>query len=293
MPFELNTPDELKYNFFPVGNGVVHFMVRAANDAHVCLTAGPEETEPIVEVFLGGWGNTKSVIRRNRTKPEKAEADTPEILTPGEFRGFWIKWMDGVITVGHEGGVAAFLSWSDPEPFHITHVGVCTGWGAAGSWKIEEPGTAAAFTAAVGAGGVPCWVPAEGGNVPDGAVPAGQDGEQLFVARARHDGALIPGKLVPSHGCAYVSCGGGEHSHPEYEVLCGCSGTWMPVTGASIPPNAVPAGENSDGEPLFVGRANHEGTLTPGKVQESHGVCYIPYGGEELAFQEYEIFCSN
>lgn len=103
--------------------------------------------------------------------------------------------------------------------------------------------------------------------MPADAVAAGQDGEQLFVARARHDGALIPGKLVPSHGCAYVSCGGGEHAHQDYEVLCGCSGTWVPVTGSSIPPNAVPAGENSDGEPLFVGRANHEGTLTPGKVQ--------------------------
>lgn len=51
------------------------------------------------------------------------------------------------------------------------------------------------------------------------------------------------------------------------------------------------AGETSGGEPLFVGRARHEGTVTLGKVQPSHGVCYIPYGGQEVAYDNYEILC--
>lgn len=42
-----------------------------------------------------------------------------------------------VITVGREGEVAAFLSWHNPHPFMINYVGVCTGWGAAGSWVID------------------------------------------------------------------------------------------------------------------------------------------------------------
>jgi len=29
--------------------------------------------------------------------------------------------------------------------------------------------------------------------------------------------------------------------------------------------------------------------MTVGKVQQSHGVCYIPYGGEELSFPDYEV----
>lgn len=53
----------------------------------------------------------------------------------------------------------------------------------------------------------------------------------------------------------------------------------------------VVAGETSGGEPLFVGRARHEGTITLGKVQPSHGVCYIPYGGQEIAYDNYEILC--
>lgn len=42
-----------------------------------------------------------------------------------------------VVTVGREGEAAAFLSWHDPSPFMVNYVGVCTGWGATGSWIIE------------------------------------------------------------------------------------------------------------------------------------------------------------
>lgn len=57
--------------------------------------------------------------------------------------------------------------------------------------------------------------------------------------------------------------------------------------------NFFAAGESADGEPFFVGRVHHEGSVTIGKVQPSHGVCYIPYGGQELAFKAYEILTCN
>lgn len=81
--------------------------------------------------------------------------------------------------------------------------------------------------------------------------------------------------------------------------------------GNNIPPQAIPAGQTSGGETLFVGRVNHDGAVTIGKVQPSHGVCYCPYGkkttitnaeisfntdhfyiilgGQEVAFASYEI----
>lgn len=46
-----------------------------------------------LQVFIGGWSNSKSVIRKNRTKPDVAEADTPGILSADETRGFWIRWV--------------------------------------------------------------------------------------------------------------------------------------------------------------------------------------------------------
>lgn len=64
------------------------------------------------------------------------------------------------------------------------------------------------------------WVHASNGQIPPNALPGGFDGtnEQLYVARAEHNGALIPGKLVPSHGVVYVAWGGVENPKENYEV---------------------------------------------------------------------------
>ncbi|KAG7203042.1 hypothetical protein KM043_010167 [Ampulex compressa] len=441
MAISLSTEDKLEYNFYPVTRQI-QFRVKAANDAHVALTTGPNEGEPMYEVFIGGWSNSKSVIRKNRTKPEVAEAETPGILSADEYRGFWIRWTDGVLTVGKEGESGPFLEFADPEPFGITYFGVCTGWGATGEWLIEgrpqsmktpnelaykfhsvlcgaarievkaksnahialtyrkgetspmyeimlggwentasvirydrkQPDKVRVNTpnllseneikkfsiswheglvkvrvgdhngpvmmewqdpkpfgvnylgvrTAWGATGAwklhieqclgtrknpsapsaplqvrpvetgdVCWCDATGGMVPPGAVEGGNDDEPLYVGRAHHEGALIPGKVKPGHSVCYVAWGGGEHGKSDYQVLCGCTPTWVPTSGGNIPPNAIPGGETEDGEPLYVGRVAHEGTLTIGKVQVSHGVCYIPYSGSEVPFTEYEIMVSQ
>lgn len=44
-------------------------------------------------------------------------------------------------------------------------------------------------------GGEPTWVDARGGEVPEDAVAGGFDNEQIYVGRASHEGALIPGKV--------------------------------------------------------------------------------------------------
>lgn len=121
-------------------------------------------------------------------------------------------------------------------------------------------------------------------------ILGGEDnGEPIYVIRSNFQGGIIPGKLLSSHGIAYVPWGGQENPCPEYEVLCDFSGTWTSCSGGNVPDNAVAAGQSEDGEPLFVGRVVHEGSLTVGKVQQSHGVCYIAYGGQELGFPDYEI----
>nr|XP_033324068.1 uncharacterized protein LOC117219218 isoform X1 [Megalopta genalis] len=446
-PSALSTEDKLEYKFYPVATGQVQFRVKAANDAHVALTTGPEEGEPMYEVFIGGWSNGKSVIRKNRAKPEAAEAETPGILSPDEFRGFWIRWGDGAISVGKEGEPSAFLTYTDPDPFGIGYFGVCTGWGASGEWMIEGHGSlstgnklvyqfrnvrsgavlldvkaksnahialtnkrgesspmyeillggwenmasvirydrkqpdkvrvdtpylmnesqskkfaitwldglirvraenlsgpvimewrdpkpigisyvgvrtgwgatgkwqlrAVRFPAPdaknatspsappppvqgleeVGGKFGECWCDSTGGMVPGDAVEGGKDDEVLFVGRAFHEGALLPGKVKPSHSVCYVAWGGEEHGKSEYQVLCGCRPTWVSTSGNNIPPNSIPGGETEDGEPLFIGRVQHEGTLTVGKVQPSHSVCYIPFGGTEVAFPDYEILVSQ
>lgn len=291
MVLELATEDKLEYSFLPNSTGVVQFRVRAPNDAHIALCPGAAECNPMYEVFIGGWGNNKSVIRKNRQKPEAAEVSTPHILDAGEFRGFWIRWNSDYgstnITVGREGEHAPFLQWTDSEIVPIEYVGICTGWGATGSWIIEEPGSAPMSR---GARAAQCWVASSGGRVPPRALAGGEDnGQPIFVVRANFNGGLIPGKLIESHGCAYIPWGGTENAVSEYEVLCDCNGTWVPNSGGNIPPSAVTAGQTEEGEPLYIGRVLHGGSLTVGKVQPSHSVCYIPYGGQEMGFPDYEI----
>lgn len=64
------------------------------------------------------------------------------------------------------------------------------------------------------------WVQAGDGQIADGAVSAGNDnGEELFVGRAPHDGSITVGKIHPSHGCMYLAYGGQEIPISWYEVL--------------------------------------------------------------------------
>jgi hypothetical protein len=71
-------------------------------------------------------------------KTDKAEVDTPNILSDAEYRGFWIRWGDGLVEVGKEKEVTPFLQWQDPEPFAVRYYGFCTGHGATGSWFTGE-----------------------------------------------------------------------------------------------------------------------------------------------------------
>ncbi|XP_043254886.1 uncharacterized protein LOC122398776 isoform X2 [Colletes gigas] len=436
MALTLNTDDKLEYRFYPAATRQLQFRVKAANDAHVALTTGPQDSQPMYEVFIGGWGNSKSVIRKNKSKPDVAEADTPGILSNDEFRGFWIRWDDDALSVGKEGEASAFLTYTDSEPLTVSHFGLCTAWGASGEWLIEgqtnalytrndltykyhpvrtggsvlvevraksnahialtkqkgestpmyeimlggwentasvirynrkqpdkvhmstpnllnanqakkfaiswldglitvrtgdlngpvimewqdpkpfdvnyvgvrtgwgatgkwnlriehyppRSGSKKGPSAPPAEVGDVIWCGAVGGMVPPNAIEGGRDEEPLFVGRARHEGALLPGKVKPSHSVCYVAWGGQEHGKSEYEVLCSANPpTWVPTSGNNIPPNAIPAGESEDGETLYVGRVHHEDTLTIGKVQPSHSVCYIPFAGSEVGFPEYEI----
>jgi len=296
---ELNTEDKLEYTFFPNSTGYLRFRVRAPNDVHVALTTAAAECDPMYEIFIGGWGNQKSCIRKNRTKPDVAEVPTAGILNGGEFRTFWVRWDNNTISAGCDNNPQPFISWTDSEYVPIRYVGVCTGWGATGSWIIQQGG---APIGGFGGGAPPqyggstcssCWVAAGSGSVPPRAFVGGEDnGEPLYVARCQFQGCLIPGKLVPSHGTAYVPWGGAENAVSNYEILCDFGGRWVACSGGNIPPNALSAGQSEDGEPLYVGRVIHEGTLTIGKVQQSHACCYIPYAGQELNYPQYEILVS-
>jgi len=93
---------------------------------------------PCSQIIIGGSENTKSVIRRNDVKPDKAAVYTPYILSNEEYRGFWIRYKRGLVEVGKEMEATPFLKWKDPEGLSVERrYGIRTGLGATGSWITE------------------------------------------------------------------------------------------------------------------------------------------------------------
>lgn len=138
------------------------------------------------------------------------------------------------------------------------------------------------------------WVPSTPNYTPPGAVVAGHDTDRtvIYVGRAMHNGEMLPAKFIPSKSCAYVCYAGFEHNKTQFEVLCGYGYTWVQHHHV-IPPNAVATGRSRNGEPLFVGRGHHHGSVTPGVISVSQRCLYIPYGGREIRLDSYEVLCRN
>ncbi|XP_065344777.1 uncharacterized protein LOC135942549 [Cloeon dipterum] len=136
------------------------------------------------------------------------------------------------------------------------------------------------------------WQIASGGSVPDNAFRAGSDGSPVYVIRAWHEGDLLPGKLAS--GSAYVPYGGAEIKKDDYEVLVGSNYSWVGHhPSAPLPGNAVPGGQTSSGETLYIAHVSIDGVDVIGKVHFSHGKAYIPYFGKELSYENFEILVRN
>lgn len=93
---------------------------------------------------------------------------------------------------------------------------------------------------------------------------------------------MLPAKIIPSRQACYVSYNGLEIFKPNFEYLSGTGFSWVGSSNGHAPTGAVSTGNTSSGELLVIGRAHHEGAVTPGKVHKSHGCLYLPYAGEHF-----------
>jgi len=132
-------------------------------------------------------------------------------------------------------------------------------------------------------------------SLPEGAILAGNDadGSPIYVGRAYHEADQIPAKVLPSKQVAYVPYGGQEIPKHQFEVLCNGNVSWVPSGNGTVPPGDVVGGRTANGEPLYIGRAHVQGSLTPGKVHPSHGSLYVPFGGVEMTFKSYEVLVEH
>ncbi|XP_001999760.2 uncharacterized protein LOC6573694 [Drosophila mojavensis] len=139
------------------------------------------------------------------------------------------------------------------------------------------------------------WLHYSHGAVPQDAVVAGHDadGDTIFIGRAFQNNDLLPAKVIPNKGKAYVAYGGNEIELENYEVLSGQNYIWLSGANGEVPIGAVEVGRTVDGETLYAGRGYHAGSLTVGKVHPSHGCLYIPFGSEEVKIFAYEVLSRN
>ena len=64
---------------------------------------------------------------------------------------------------------------------------------------------------------------------------------------------------------------------------------WHDGSNGAVPGNAVIGGYDGT-EHLYVGRAEHNDQILIGKIQPSHRVCYISYGGQEIGKKNYQVY---
>lgn len=134
------------------------------------------------------------------------------------------------------------------------------------------------------------------GPLPPDAHIAGKnvDGTLLYIGRAWHELNLIPGKVLSSQHDMYVSHDNKEYDKKQYEILCGGNLSWTKVNSSDIfPPNALRGGQTRTGERLYIGRVDHQGCLTPGKVQFAPNRLLIPFDGLEIRYDSFELLIEN
>ncbi|XP_021348638.1 zonadhesin-like isoform X2 [Mizuhopecten yessoensis] len=136
MPYTYTLLD--KYGYIIGDTTSIELTVQACNDAHIALMGQSGENGKLYEIVIGGWGNSKSVIRTQK-QGQNLYTKNGRRLDCRQYRKFKISWTGGLITVQSyvNGVLLEFLRYKDPSPMDIQSVGVSTGIWATGEWRID------------------------------------------------------------------------------------------------------------------------------------------------------------
>jgi len=139
------------------------------------------------------------------------------------------------------------------------------------------------------------WVATDVSDNASRAQAAGRspDGTPSFLIRALFQGSLIPGKFNPKAKTAYVPWGGKENPVRTFELYIGPQLWFTSDPQTALPANAVPAGKEADGTPLYAIRSPSDTALVPGKYNPRTKEAYIPIGGKEVKVDRFEFLVSQ
>ena len=102
----------------------IDIAIKGKQSAYVGLSTHPYETDDFYEIVIGGSSGTQSAIRRCGNCPNLVQLKLARehFLSSGEFRSFWVKWDNGVISVGRSEESEPFMTWEDEDPLPVRFV---------------------------------------------------------------------------------------------------------------------------------------------------------------------------
>jgi len=111
-----------------VGDVVVQFEARGEDNIVVALSPEPRLITPMYEIVIGGWKDTKSVIRREPQGVERALAAKPNLCTRESYSKYWVMLRKGVISMGlgEKPGRQVVMAWKDPDPLPARYASFTT-----------------------------------------------------------------------------------------------------------------------------------------------------------------------
>ena len=71
------------------------------------------------------------------------------------------------------------------------------------------------------------------------------------------------------------------------------SARWIDMANGNVPPKAQPAGNEANGQPLFLCRATFNGGIHPGKIRTEFGGCNVAWGGQEHKVTNYQVWVGD
>lgn len=123
---------------------------------------------------------------------------------------------------------------------------------------------------------------------PECEIVGNDRGTDIYAFRTQYEGTLRPGKARVN---AFICYSTKEELVKTGQLLRKGNYEWVYGRQGSVPPNAVVAGNDGNGNPYYLGRAIIEGTLTPGFIEPSHKLLYVPYNGTEHTKSAYTVLC--
>ncbi|KAJ3105488.1 hypothetical protein HDU96_008571 [Phlyctochytrium bullatum] len=144
-----------------------------------------------------------------------------------------------------------------------------------------------------------------GDPLPSNAQSAGVDldGKPLYIARAKVGAGIHVGKALSNPRVAFIPFDGNEVTiRYEHEILGDISKfKWVAAKDGEIPPNALAAGFEEDGDELYIARGElskggfvgfgAKKSVVLGKISRDMGGANLPFDGKEVKVKSYEVLC--